>query len=68
MCADANGNPVYFEITGEQVHDSQFAGTIIENIGEVTHFIVDKGYDSQLIREQARHSKKAKYRIRFLPS
>lgn len=56
MCADANGNPVDFEITGGQVHDAQVAGTIIENIGEAMHFIADKGYDSGLIREQARHA------------
>jgi transposase len=56
MCAGANGNPVYFEITGGQVHDSQVAETIIENIGEAMHFIADKGYDSDLIREQARHA------------
>ncbi len=58
MCVDANGNPVYFEITGEQVQDSQVVGMTIENIGEATHFIADKGYDSELIREQARQSKK----------
>lgn len=54
MCADANGYPVDFEITGGQVHDSQVAGTLIEKVGEATHFIADKGYDSELIREQAR--------------
>lgn len=54
MCADAHGNPIDFEITGGQVHDSQVAGAIIEKVGEATHFIADKGYDSETIREQAR--------------
>lgn len=54
MCADAHGNPIDFEITGGQVHDSQVAGAIIKKVGEATHFIADKGYDSETIREQAR--------------
>lgn len=54
MCTDANENPVYYEINRGQVVDYKVAGTIIENIREARHFIADKGYDSDLIREQAR--------------
>jgi len=53
MATDALGNPLYIEITGGQVHDSQVAKTIIENI-EAESLLADKGYDSEKIREKAR--------------
>lgn len=53
MCADAHGNPVDFEITGGQVHDSQIALQLIETAGEAEYFIADKGYDSDEIRDKA---------------
>lgn len=56
IAADAHGNPIDFEITGGEVHDSQVASKIIEKVGEATHFIADKGYDSEAIREQARQA------------
>lgn len=53
MAADAHGNPLCIEITGGQVHDSQAAPTLIEQVqGEI--LIADKGYDSEAIREKAR--------------
>ncbi|MCW8398094.1 IS5 family transposase [Legionella sp. PATHC038] len=54
IAADAHGNPIDFEITGGQVHDSQVACKIIEKVGSADHFIGDKGYDSEDIREEAR--------------
>jgi transposase len=54
IAADAHGNPIDFEITGGQVHDSQVACKIIEKVGSADHFIGDKGYDSEEIREEAR--------------
>ena len=53
MAADAHGNPLYFEITGGEVHDSKAAKRVIEQI-EGEALIADKGYDSDKIREQAR--------------
>ena len=53
LCADAHGNPVDFEITGGEVHDSQVAPELIEKI-EADYWIADKGYDSDEIRECAR--------------
>jgi transposase len=53
MATDALGNPIYFEITGGQVHDSQVAESIIENI-EAENLLADKGYDSEKIRDKAR--------------
>ena len=53
VAADAHGNPFYIEITGGQVHDSQVAGQLIDQvIGE--NLIADKGYDSEEIRNKAR--------------
>jgi transposase len=53
MAADAHGNPLCLEITGGQVHDSQVAPTLIDQVsGE--NLIADKGYDSEEIREKAR--------------
>ena len=54
LAADAHGNPIDFEVTGGEVHDSQVANQIIEKVGEAEHFIADKAYDSETIREQAR--------------
>ncbi len=53
MAADAHGNPLCFEVTGGQVHDSQVAGDLIDQFdGE--HLLADKAYDSEEIREKAR--------------
>jgi transposase len=56
IAADAHGNPIDFEITGGEVHDVKIADKIIEKIGKAEHFIADKGYDSDSIRD---HAKKA---------
>lgn len=54
MAADAHGNPIDFEITGGEVHDSQVAGKIIQKIKKAENFIADKGYDSEKIQELSR--------------
>lgn len=56
IAADAHGNPIDFEITGGEVHDSQVADAIIGRIGEADYFIADKGYDAELIRRCAKES------------
>ena len=56
MVADAHGNPIDFEITGGEVHDAQVAEKLIEKVGSAEHFIADKGYDSEAIREKAREA------------
>lgn len=53
LCADAHGNPIDFEITGGEVHDSQIAPELIEKI-KADYWVADKGYDSDVIRECAR--------------
>jgi transposase len=57
MAADAHGNPIDFEITGGEVHDAKIANKLIEKIGSAEHFIADKGYASEAIREKAKQSK-----------
>lgn len=53
FAADSHGNPIDFEVTGGEVHDSQVSGKIIEKISEKTkNIIADKGYDSDDIRIQ----------------
>lgn len=54
MAADAHGNPIDFEITGGEVNDIKLADQLIEKIGNAEHFIADKGYDSDALREQVR--------------
>jgi transposase len=54
MVADANGNPIDFEITGGEVHDAKAAPEIISKIIGAENFIADKGYDSDEIREHVR--------------
>ncbi len=56
IAADAHGNPIDFEVTGGEVHDSQIAKQLIDKIGSAEHFVADKGYDSEAIREYAKQS------------
>jgi transposase len=53
VAADAHGNPLSIEITGGQVHDSQVAGLLIDQVNG-DNLIADKGYDSEEIRNKAR--------------
>lgn len=54
MAADANGNPINFEITGGEVHDSQVASHLIAICGaEQAALVADKAYDSEKIRSEA---------------
>lgn len=54
VAADAHGNPIDFEVTGGEVHDAKVADRIIAKVGAAEHFIADKGYDSEAIREEAK--------------
>ncbi len=54
MAADAHGNPIDFEITGGEVHDSRAAPEVISKVKTAEHFVADKGYDSDKIRDQVR--------------
>ena len=51
-CAD--GNPIDFEITGGEVHDSKVAKEIIKSMEGKGSLIANKGYDSDKIRAQVR--------------
>lgn len=53
VAADAHGNPINFEITGGEVHDSQVAEQLIAKCGKQGGvFVADKAYDSQFIRDK----------------
>jgi len=55
MLADAHGHPVDFEITGGDVHDVKAADALLGKVaGQAEHFIADKGYDSEPLRERIR--------------
>ncbi len=56
ITADAHGNPIDFEVTGGEVHDSQVAIQLIDKVGRAEHFIADKAYDSDAIREHAKQT------------
>jgi transposase len=56
MLADAHGNPIDFEITGGEVHDVKAAERVVKKIEKAEHLIADKGYDSDLIRQEVRES------------
>lgn len=59
MSTDAHENPIYFEITGGEIHDVRIAPVLIEKITKGGHnLIADKGYDSHEIRNLI-HSKGA---------
>ena len=43
--ADGLGNPVDFILTGDQIHDSQYAKALLD--GKKAHYVLgDKAYDS----------------------
>ena len=46
--------PIYFEITGGEVHDSKVACEVIKKVDKMETLVADKGYDSEAIREQVR--------------
>lgn len=54
MAVDSMGNPVDFEITGGQVHDSKVACELLDKLPYCEHTIADKGYDSKKIRNKIR--------------
>lgn len=54
IASDAHGNPIDFEITGGEIHDSKVAGKLIKKIKKAKNFIADKGYDSEEIRDLSR--------------
>jgi len=54
MAVDSFGLPIQFEITGGEVHDSKTAVGFIEPLMTGDYVIADKGYDSELLREQIR--------------
>ncbi len=53
MACDAHGNPICFEVTGGQVHDSKAAPSLIKKV-EGENLLADKGYDLKEIRQLAR--------------
>lgn len=50
--ADGFGLPVFFEITGGQVHDSSAADEVLANTPVFEYVIADKGYDKEVLRQQ----------------
>lgn len=52
IAADAHGNPIDFEITGGEVHDTQVAGQVIQKVKAAENLIADKGYDSEAVRNE----------------
>ena len=45
------GLPIFFTITGGEVHDSKEAQNLINKVPEIEILIADKGYDSEILRE-----------------
>jgi transposase len=56
IAADAHENSIDFEVTGGEVHDVKVADLLISKIAAAEHFVADKGYDSEAIRNQAREA------------
>ena len=54
IAVDSGGFPIDFYITQGQVHDSKAAPELINKLPDAECFIADRGYDSELIREQIR--------------
>lgn len=54
LAVDSSGNPIDFEITGGEVHDSKVAPQLIAKLPPSSYVIADKGYDSEDLRIQIR--------------
>jgi len=52
MAVDACGFPIAFQLTGGEVHDAKVAPEFIKNLPIADYTIADRGYDSEVIREQ----------------
>ena len=53
MVADAHGNPYHVVISEGQRHDAVFAQSLVDAT-PAEHFVGDKGYDSNLLRQHIR--------------
>jgi transposase len=51
LAVDSGGLPVYFEISGGQVHDIVHAQSLIAEAPKSSSVTADKGYDSDSLRE-----------------
>ena len=51
LAVDAMGLPICFTITGGEVHDAKEAQNLINKLPELEILIADKGYDSEILRE-----------------
>jgi len=51
LAVDSFGLPVYFELSGGQVHDMVHAESVIKNSPKSDYVVADKGYDSEPLRE-----------------
>lgn len=54
LAVDSCGFPIEFTITGGEVHDSKEAPELIAKLPNSDYKIADRGYDSELLREQIR--------------
>ena len=54
MAVDSYGLPIEFYITGGEVHNSKAAPTLINMLPRADYIIADRGYDSEVLREQIR--------------
>ncbi len=50
LAVDSYGLPVYFELSGGQVHDIVHAEKLINESPKSTYVVADKGYDSEKLR------------------
>jgi transposase len=56
LAVDTGGLPVYFELSGGQVHDIKHAKSLVSHSPQARYVIADKGYDSDAFREDIEQS------------
>ncbi len=54
MVVDGCGLPVFFTVTGGNIHDSSVAEHLLDSSPDFEVIIADKGYDKELLREKIR--------------
>lgn len=52
MAVDSYGLPIHFTVTGGEVHDCKETPNLVAALPKVDYVIADRGYDSQVLRQQ----------------
>ena len=56
MVVESFGLPLYFKVTGGEVHDSKIAKELFDDCNQPNYWVADRGYDKEALREYIKES------------